>query len=429
MNLGSVTMLGKADGLASTRINTIVEHEEKMYIGCDDGAIFIKDGANITPINLVIQENEIGIRDFVIDDEGTVWVASYMGLLKFKNNNQKLITTKEGLSSNLVRKILRTKDKKLWLATKSGGVIRYGGENNIQIFNVDNHLKSNYILALEEDNYGNVVVGTHSGGLSIIGSDTIVTHFIPDISGALIFNIHVDQKNRYWLSTNTGIFVFDMGGFRKIEFNTEFKVETIFDFVPDIVGNVWLTTNIGIGRVVFNDLNGFLEGSIERVDVELFDNYDGMTTKECTGATRSLLTSKGEVWIPTIDGIAIINNDRLQKNLQVPEIIITSLIVDNDQMPSATHKIESGKVRYEIEYASTSYLVPEKVRFRYKLSGVDRDWIVTSKRSVEYTNLAPGAYTFSVVGSNGNNVWNEEGDQISFIVEPFYYQTWWFYLL
>ena len=429
MNLGSITSFGKSDGLSSSRINIVFENDEKLFIGSDDGAIFIKEGDKVSPLNLLPKDNEVGIRDFVVDDDGTLWVASYMGLLGYNGGQQELITTKDGLSSNLIRKILKTKDGKLWLATRSGGVIKFEGKNKMEAFNVENQLRSNYVLALQEDNHGNIIVGTHSGGLSIIEKDTVTTYFIPEISGALIFNIYVDKDNRYWLSTNTGIFAFDNYTFKKIEFNTGFKVETIFDFVPDNEGNVWLTTNIGIGRIVFDDLDEFLKGNVEMVDVELFDNHDGMANKECTGATRSLLTSWGEIWVPTIEGIAIINNDKIQKNLQVPNIIITSLIVDKEPLPLTTRNIKSGKVRYEIDYASASYLVPEKVRFRYKLSGVDKDWITTNKRSVEYTNLAPGNYTFSVIGSNGNDVWNEKGDNISFVVEPFYYQTWWFYVI
>lgn len=48
---------------------------------------------------------------------------------------------------------------------------------------------------------------------------------------------------------------------------------------------------------------------------------------------------------------------------------------------------------------------------------------------MEYTNLPPGDYTFQVIGSNDNNKWNQKGASLSFSVEPFFYQTVWFYLV
>jgi len=75
-------------------------------------------------------------------------------------------------------------------------------------------------------------------------------------------------------------------------------------------------------------------------------------------------------------------------------------------------------------------MVPEHVRFRYKLTGSDRDWQdAGGRREAFYTNLGPGTYTFQVIGSNNDGVWNETGASMAFTIAPAFYQTNWFYAL
>jgi len=420
MNLGSVISLGKMDGIRSTRINSIVENEGRVFVGSDDGSIFVKDGADISSIDLTTKQRQVGIRDFMFDGDD-LWVASYLGLHRYSNGKEEVMTTEEGLSSNLIRKILKTKDGSIWLASRSGGVMKLKNNKVVEIYNADTGLLSNFILALAQDNEGNIVVGTHSGGISIISQDTVRT-YVPEIGGIVVFNVYVDEKNRYWLSTSVGVFVFEDGTFQMLEFDTSFKTEAIFDFVPDKAGNVWLPTNIGIICVSQKQVLDFSNGSIDKVEGLIFDQNDGMTIRECTGATRSTLLANGEVWIPTLDGIAIVDPQNIRHNTRVPQIVITSFVADGDMIMDKA-SIAPGKLRYEFIFASTSYLASDRVRFKYRLVGVNDHWIETSEHKIEYTNLAPGTYTFSVIGSNNDGIWNETGDVLTFTVEPFYYQT------
>ena len=75
-------------------------------------------------------------------------------------------------------------------------------------------------------------------------------------------------------------------------------------------------------------------------------------------------------------------------------------------------------------------MAPEKVRFKYKLEGFDKDWIDSGTRRIAYyTNLRPGAYTFRVIASNNDGVWNETGAAFALYLKPYFYQTYWFYAI
>ncbi|MEL7004612.1 MAG: two-component regulator propeller domain-containing protein, partial [Bacteroidota bacterium] len=425
-----ITMLDELDGIRNTRIMAVYEYDNKVYIGCDDGAVYIVDeNESIEPINLITRQEVVGIRDFAIDENGYLLVASYLGVIRYKGGKGELISSKSGLPHDNVRRIVVADDGSWWLATRNGGVIHYGDGEVLDSYNIDNTLNSNYILSLEKDKEGNIVVATHSGGLSIIESDTVKNYYIPDAESALIFNVHIDEHNTYWLSTNFGIYVFRNNSFRKIVFQPLLQSDTFFDLTMDQLGNTWLTTSYGIIKVNSAELVAFVEGAGNAVSGELLDHNNGMSNKECTATTRSLLTSLGKIWVPTIDGVAIIDTDWDAVNMVIPEIAITSFEVDGKKIKSNNIAVEPGKIRYLFQFASTSFRAPDKVKFKYKLSGIDKEWVVTDQRKIEYTNLYPGEYTFSVWGSNNSGLWNEEGDEVTFTVKPFFYQTRWFYAL
>ena len=72
-------------------------------------------------------------------------------------------------------------------------------------------------------------------------------------------------------------------------------------------------------------------------------------------------------------------------------------------------------------------MAPEKVRFRYKLEGLDSDWQEAgTRRQAFYTNLPPRNYRFRVIACNNSGVWNEQGASLDFAITPAYYQTNWF---
>jgi hypothetical protein len=81
----------------------------------------------------------------------------------------------------------------------------------------------------------------------------------------------------------------------------------------------------------------------------------------------------------------------------------------------------------EINYTALCFVELERIQFRYKLEGWDRDWqSVGKRRKALYANLFPGNYQFRVAACNNSGVWNEAGTSLDFSIAPAYYQTIWF---
>jgi signal transduction histidine kinase len=114
-----------------------------------------------------------------------------------------------------------------------------------------------------------------------------------------------------------------------------------------------------------------------------------------------------------------------------PPVHIEQLIADrNGSLPLQNTSLPALTRDIEIDYTALSFVMPQRVHFRYKLEGHDKSWQdVGARRSAFYSNLAPGMYTFHVMASNNDGVWNEQGAELRFKIAAAWYQTVWFKLL
>ena len=415
-------------GLSLDLVNIAYEDvpNGRIYLGTDGGHVDIFDNGQISNLQSNNIKLNIGIRDFCVDGSGNLWIASYNGLVKKDARSEKIFDVSSGLPSQDVRRVLEDKQGKLWLATRSGGVIRLVNDKIDKIFSLKSGLQANYVLSVEEDRFGAKYIGTNGGGLTIIQqNDSIKTfHLTQDDSGVLIFNIHLDDDGAAWLVTSVGIFLFDGKGFKPFPLKANQKGEVFFDWIEDDLGNIWISSNRGIIRLPVSSIKEFKRGNNNTVIAKVYGSGDGMRNRECTSTTRMLKASTGEIWIPTFGGFAVLNPKRLSENQFIPPVYITKITTDDSvYYPIEKINIGPGNLRYTFHFTSLSLAAPDKNNFKYKLEGENETWFSTYSRDVTYTNLPPGDYTFSVQASNNDGIWNEKGASISFSIKPFFYQS------
>jgi signal transduction histidine kinase/ligand-binding sensor domain-containing protein len=433
LRYGNFINYTQAGGLALDQVNIIVEKSPGLYyIGSDEGGINIISNRVIGHFKYYTDLRRNGIRDICFVDDNELWIGSYRGILIKKGLEEKLLNQQNGLPAEDVRRIYKDSRDQVWVGTRSGGLIKFREDKIDTTFDISSGFNTNYILSIEEDSKGTLWVGTNGGGLYAIDTNQNIRMFNPfqeDASGILIFNIHIDEKDALWLATNIGVFYFDREKFIQLDIISNSQNDTFFDIIFDDVGSIWITSNIGTFRVDYKQVMDFLAGTIDQIPSSLYDHNDGMNNKECTGATRSLKASDGKIWIPTLGGVAVINPDELITNEIQPPVVITDFLTDrsgefiSEDLKTDKLVLDPGNFRYQIRFTALSYQAPGKVRFKYRLSGIDEEWIETENiREVDYTNLPPGTYTFKVMACNNDNVWNEQGASFTFKIKPFIYQ-------
>ena len=84
----------------------------------------------------------------------------------------------------------------------------------------------------------------------------------------------------------------------------------------------------------------------------------------------------------------------------------------------------------QIDYTAISLQSPDQLKFRYRMEGVDQDWVdAGDRRQAYYAQLGPGNYRFQVIAANKDGVWNTVGASLQFEIPPTFMQSGWFVLL
>lgn len=196
-------------------------------------------------------------------------------------------------------------------------------------------------------------------------------------------------------------------------------------------GETWVLGGDGISRVSTAALDRALEdanGSLER---RLFDVRDGVSSlSQHVGFRGDQVAAGGDgrIWFLNRAGAVRIDPATLWTNPQAPSVLIHSLSSRGVLRRDPTFLVlPPGSSAVDIAYTATSLSIPERVQFRYRLEGVDKDWIDPGARRVaSYANLGPGLYRFQVIASNDAGVWNRTGATVSFRIKPTFTQSWLF---
>jgi GGDEF domain-containing protein len=194
-----------------------------------------------------------------------------------------------------------------------------------------------------------------------------------------------------------------------------------------------MSCNKGIFRIAKAELDAFDRGERRVLQCVAYGTRDGMRNRECNGANQPAgwRTADGRLWFPTIEGLVEIDPERLATNPMPPPVVVEQLVVDGATVaPRDGLELGPGTDSLELQYAGLSFGAPERMRFRYRLEGFDRDWVEAgTRRSAYYTRIPHGRYRFHVAAANEDGVWNEAGRTLAFRIRPRFHHTPAFYAL
>jgi signal transduction histidine kinase len=299
---------------------------------------------------------------------------------------------------------------------------------------MDNGLSDNYILSIDQKPNGDIVVGTYQGGLNIISAndDITILNIGSDDSSPIIFNVEVVNNGVFWLATDVGLYKYFNENFVKIQKEEGLIVSTIFDVHLDDSGFIWLTSNQGVVRLKRENVEDFILQQVSRINAKLYDENDGMLSRECTGATKMFISQTGNIWIPTSKGISIVDPNEISVNENEPPVYIKNVTVNDIQLTGNIEniKLEAGTQRLTIDYTALSFYSPAQIKFKYRLKGFEKEWNeVGNQYQATYMNLPDGNFTFEVIAANNDGVWNEVPATVEIQLDPFFYESRLFYLI
>lgn len=193
---------------------------------------------------------------------------------------------------------------------------------------------------------------------------------------------------------------------------------------------VWLNTNKGLIRITPKELRHAFKNTSYIPEYRLFDSHDGLPgiAVQAQPTNTLQIDSAGRVWIETNKGLAFIDPRNVHTNPIKPPVSIRYIEADEKLFnPDQGVTLPKLTQRVHIAFTAASLSVPGRVRFRYRLDGIDTTWQEAGKlREAFYTNMKPGSYRFQVIAANEDGLWNSQGASLTFTIASAIYQTWWF---
>ncbi len=422
----NITTYTTQEGLANDHISSIVE--------TPDGSLyFLSDqGASVTRLfSGKVTRYDISVGPAYVARDGSLWIGQSGILYRIKNGVLTTCPFQLGMPLKWISAI--TEDSRsLILYVDHSGLFRFV---NGRLEPYRTKIGEEYPAAEAVTCFcwqGNVLWIGAADSLMKMENGKIVGYTTADgLAGNWVSSIFDDRQGNLWISSpQGGLSRFRNGKFTVYDTRVGLFTDEIYCVLGDDEGGIWLSSPRGIGYLSEQELNDFADGRTDTIHSRTYVTADGMKTDECFGGWQPAgwKARNGHLWFATKKGAAMIDPNAFKRNKLPPPVFIEQIIADQQTMPS-THSasLPPGIKKLEFHYTALSFPMPERVSFKYKLDGYDHEWVdAGSRREAYYTNLPPGNYRFLVIACNNDGVWNETGASFDFVLQPHFYETYWF---
>lgn len=418
-------------GLPEDNVQSLFTDSKKnLWVGTAKG-IYKDDG--VEPITIIdpkrMAKNDI--RAIGEDHLGNIHVVMKSGVKIIGPNKTEIIN-------------LNNDDEmfKGWCVFVDGEEVIYGGVQGlgirkgkyIEIINDSIRFSSTPVYDIEKDNSGVYWFATDRGLISYDGVSTTYFGENDGIATGKMRSIVKDVNGDLWIGSSEGIYVYTKGKFIHISEDNGLTSNTIYSLCFDMHQQLWVGQPNGVDRLV-------LEGHAIK-EVRHYDAGKGFMANYCHNNAITL-DAKGRVLIGTDKGLLTYNQEFDKFNSMESVTVINDVKLFSQPTDWSTFsdtldergypvdiELSYNQNYFSFDFNGICHRNPLAVQYQYMLEGLDKDWILTkAKRNAAYSNLKPGHYTFKVMSSNDEGIWNKEPVIFSFTILPPFWQTWWFYSL
>ena len=468
---GQVAVFTVKDGLPENDVTALlVDREGTLWAGTRNGGIAQFTDRTLDTQGLPPGLDTLEVQSVCEDAERAMWFGTHgHGVLRWKDGRATTYGPRDGLPGDSVNAVVPGRDGVVWIGT-TGGLRRWrGGKID------DPGIWPRIVVSLYLDPRGQLWIGGNGelgrwdgGKLELFGADRGVPRQVrvmtaePDgtmwISGmgglarlegdrfvrpsplrdqkiGPVRSLLTDRGGAIWLSSErAGLFrvrngkVFLYDGARGLD------SDMIYQLSEDDAGDLWIGTNKSILRATRPSLEAVAEGRRAGLEVVSFE-----TTDRRAGVVASQLKQPsawkardGRLWYVTRQGAVVIDPRKVRTNVTAPPVAVESVIADGQPVALGVgeRRFGPGLRTLELHYAARTLLEPSKVRYRYRLEGLDPKWVeMGDRRVVTFGNLGAGSYRFRVQASNADRVWYERGANYSFVIAPPLYRRPWVYVV
>lgn len=378
------------------------------------------------------------VTTLTVDSRGTVWIGTSGGGLNQydprRGRFRRIATDRESISgSAYVMALCETRDGKLWVGTSGGGLLELDrttlAYRRVLRRAPGDGLSGNFIYALLEDRSGLLWIGTWGAGVSVYDRRTDTwrsyRHQPGETGGPgnnTILVLHETRGGTVWLGTEGGgIARYDRARdqFTRYTESDGLSNNTVYGILDDTTGSLWLSTNRGICR--FDPARGTFHA---------YTLGDGLQSLEFN-QSASAEGADGTLFFGGINGVNLFHPADMKADSTSLPLHITRVRVGDREVRPVPRDPGHLDLTYDdnavsFEFALLDFRSPEANSYRYRLEGLDRDWLSSTRGYASYANLGSGEYTFAVQARSSEGVWSSDATRLRLVVHPPFWEALWF---
>ncbi len=415
-------------GLSDDKILAIAtDNDHAIWIGTVNGIskIMTDDEGKII-VTKVQEATKFTISCATKAPDGSIWFGTYgNGIIELSSQNKSsaiINSQNKGLSNDNVSNIYFADNTTVYISTLGGGLIKAKVDLDAKEFKVEKTytetegLGSNYVYEALTDNNSKLYIATDGGGLQVLENDKFISLTQKfKLNSNTIVSICKDKYNNIWASSNAnGVIKYDGKGI------TSFTQQNgLRDEQPQQL--------ISAGDLVFS-INSKGIDKINCVDnsVSYYDLFEG----DLEPNLNAVFLGQDKFYSGTNNGVLIYRTNVEALDSIKPLTFIKGLQVNYKPFPiDSLFEFNYKQNNLAFTFDAIWLKNPEKLSYRYKLSGLDADWQYANEgKLINYNNLAAGSYTFVVQAKNEEDVWSEP-TTFSFVILSPIWKKWWFWVI
>jgi signal transduction histidine kinase/ligand-binding sensor domain-containing protein len=374
------------------------------------------------------------------DHDGSIWIGTWDGVTRFRDGR---LLEESVLSEQIkgrVHAILRDRDGNLWFGMESGGGLYRLRDGAVTHYTTGDGLAGDAVNVIHQDRAGGLWIGTNHGLSRFTGAGFETPKAAEELSLTAVKALHEDVNGVIWIGTHDrGLYRLNAAqdGMKLTRYTTMQGLQTdrVDVILEDDTSYVWMACNLGLIRVRKQELEDFAGGRVSSVISTLFSKQDGLVNEENHAYAEPVgygfKARDGRLWFATRQGIAVVDPRAVPFNPTPPPVLIEEGLVDSRPAEFQDElRVNAKQENLEIQYTALSLVKSDQIRFRYKMEGLDREWVEAgARRAAYYPHIPSGDFVFKVIAANSDGVWNLQGQSLRVVVLPPFYRAWWFLTL
>jgi signal transduction histidine kinase/ligand-binding sensor domain-containing protein len=404
------------------RIAIVVDGADSILAGYK--GIMRIDRTSISGINASLKEITCAYRD----PQGTIWIGEADGLWSYTSAGLTPVTLPAGLDPlfHIVQTMTMDRSGGLWVSFLHTGFMHYveGQWSKPSFPSASSHDPG---LSAYTDSAGRVWFGLKHSRVEVLSGNEQIRYGPEtglDIGEVTAF---FERSGQVWIGGWEGVAFQKQNGFHSLHLLGDAAIEGVSGIIQLASGDLWVNQASGVLRIPPDEVERAIQNPEYRTRFVLYTYLDGLTdtASQIRPNPTLALTDSGRLYIASRTGVAWTDLDSTKRIATPPHVFVTSISVDGKLTRDPKDfllPVHANAI--EIDYTATSLLIPERVLFRYKLDGFDKDWQdAGARRQAFYSGLPPGRYRFRVLACNSEGIWNEKGASIDFEIPPSFMQS------